>query len=180
MNDFSLWANNNQMAWIMKIAKHLQEAPNFRRPVSRVPPPEHDISKQQFLINHLKFTIPGFPNLTLGQFILPDDNFGKSKNGAISSESSIPQAGFSHGGLNSFFSPVMCPPCVPMWRKAARGIQKAPAEGHNVCDLELEERLHVCGLQRATHALINMWPITPAFLSLSQLSATPGPSTIVT
>ena len=25
------------MAWIMKIAKRLQEAPNFRRPVSRAP-----------------------------------------------------------------------------------------------------------------------------------------------
>jgi len=38
VNDVSLWANNNQMAWIMKIAKRLQEAPNFRRPVSRDPP----------------------------------------------------------------------------------------------------------------------------------------------
>jgi len=38
VNDVSLWVNNNQMAWIMKIAKRLQEAPNFRRPVSRVPP----------------------------------------------------------------------------------------------------------------------------------------------
>ena len=37
MNDVSLWANNNQMAWIMKITKRLQEAPNFRRPVSRAP-----------------------------------------------------------------------------------------------------------------------------------------------
>ena len=44
MNDVSLWANNNQMAWIMKIAKRLQEAPNFRRPVSRAPP-----LRQQFL-----------------------------------------------------------------------------------------------------------------------------------
>jgi len=38
VNDVSLWANNNQMAWIMKIAKRLQEAPNFRRHVFRVPP----------------------------------------------------------------------------------------------------------------------------------------------
>ena len=38
VNDVSLWANHNQMAWIMKIAKRLQEAPNFRRPVSRAPP----------------------------------------------------------------------------------------------------------------------------------------------
>jgi len=38
LNDVSLWANNNQMAWIMKIVKRLQEAPNFRRPVSRAPP----------------------------------------------------------------------------------------------------------------------------------------------
>jgi len=38
MNDVSLWATNNQMAWIMKIAKRLQVAPNFRRPVSRAPP----------------------------------------------------------------------------------------------------------------------------------------------
>ena len=37
MNEVSLWANNNDMAWIMKIAKRLQEAPNFRRPV-RAPP----------------------------------------------------------------------------------------------------------------------------------------------
>ena len=37
VNDVSLWANHNQMAWIMKIAKRLQEAPNFRRPVSRAP-----------------------------------------------------------------------------------------------------------------------------------------------
>ena len=37
VNDVSLWANNNQMAWIMKITKRLQEAPNFRRPVSRAP-----------------------------------------------------------------------------------------------------------------------------------------------
>ena len=35
VNDVSLWANHNEMAWIMKIAKRLQEAPNFRRPVSR-------------------------------------------------------------------------------------------------------------------------------------------------
>jgi len=33
VNDVSLWANQNQMAWIMKIAKRLEEAPNFRRPV---------------------------------------------------------------------------------------------------------------------------------------------------
>jgi len=40
MNEVSLWAaaNNNNMAWTMKIAKRLQEAPNFIRPVSRVPP----------------------------------------------------------------------------------------------------------------------------------------------
>ena len=38
MNEVSLWANNNDMAWIMKIAKRLQEAINFRRPVSRAPP----------------------------------------------------------------------------------------------------------------------------------------------
>ena len=44
MNDVSLWANNNQMAWIMKITKRLQEAPNFRRPVSRAPP-----LREQFL-----------------------------------------------------------------------------------------------------------------------------------
>jgi len=37
VNDVSLWADNNQMAWIIKIAKRLQEAPNFRRPVSRAP-----------------------------------------------------------------------------------------------------------------------------------------------
>ena len=37
VNDVSLRANHNQMAWIMKIAKRLQEAPNFRRPVSRAP-----------------------------------------------------------------------------------------------------------------------------------------------
>ena len=42
VNDVSLWANNNQMAWILKIAKSLQEAPNCRRPVSRAP-------RQQFL-----------------------------------------------------------------------------------------------------------------------------------
>ena len=30
------------MAWIMKIAKRLQEAPNFRRPVSRNPPLRED------------------------------------------------------------------------------------------------------------------------------------------
>ena len=40
----SLWANNNQMASIMKIAKRLQKAPNFRRPVSRAPP-----LREQFL-----------------------------------------------------------------------------------------------------------------------------------
>jgi len=44
MNDVSLWATNNQMAWIMKIAKRLQAAPNFRRPVSRAPP-----LREQFL-----------------------------------------------------------------------------------------------------------------------------------
>jgi len=44
VNDVSLWANNNQMAWIMKIAKCLQEAPNFRRPVSRASP-----LREQFL-----------------------------------------------------------------------------------------------------------------------------------
>jgi len=44
VNDVSLWANNNQMAWIMKIAKRFQEAPNFRRPVSRAPP-----LREQFL-----------------------------------------------------------------------------------------------------------------------------------
>jgi len=38
MNEVSLWANNNDMAWIMKIAKRLQDAQNFRRPISRVPP----------------------------------------------------------------------------------------------------------------------------------------------
>jgi len=37
VNDVTLWVNHNQMVWIMKIAKRLQEAPNFRRPVSRVP-----------------------------------------------------------------------------------------------------------------------------------------------
>jgi len=29
VNDVSLWANQNQMVWIMKITKRLQEAPNF-------------------------------------------------------------------------------------------------------------------------------------------------------
>jgi len=38
MNKVSLWANNNDMAWIMKITKRLQEVINFRRPVSRAPP----------------------------------------------------------------------------------------------------------------------------------------------
>jgi len=38
MNEVSLWANNNDMAWIMNITKRLQEATNFRRPVSRAPP----------------------------------------------------------------------------------------------------------------------------------------------
>jgi len=38
MNEVSLWANNNDMEWITKIAKRLQEAINFRRPVSRAPP----------------------------------------------------------------------------------------------------------------------------------------------
>jgi len=37
VNDVSLWANHSQMTWIVKIAKRLQEAPNFRRPVSRAP-----------------------------------------------------------------------------------------------------------------------------------------------
>jgi len=44
VNDVSLRANNNQMAWIMKITKRLQEAPNFRRPVSRAQP-----LREQFL-----------------------------------------------------------------------------------------------------------------------------------
>ena len=44
VNDVGPWANNNQMAWIMKIAKRLQEAPNFRRPVSRAQP-----LREQFL-----------------------------------------------------------------------------------------------------------------------------------
>ena len=44
VNDVSLWATNNQMAWIMKIAKRPQAAPNFRRPVSRAPP-----LREQFL-----------------------------------------------------------------------------------------------------------------------------------
>ena len=38
MNQVSPWANNNDMAWIMKIAKRLLEAIHFRRPVSRAPP----------------------------------------------------------------------------------------------------------------------------------------------
>jgi len=38
MNEVSLWANNNDMVWIMKITKRLQEAINFRRSVSRAPP----------------------------------------------------------------------------------------------------------------------------------------------
>ena len=38
MNEVSLWANTNDMAWIMKIAKRLREAPSFRRPGSRAPP----------------------------------------------------------------------------------------------------------------------------------------------
>jgi len=33
MNEVSLWANNNDMKWMMKIAKRLQKATNFRRPV---------------------------------------------------------------------------------------------------------------------------------------------------
>jgi len=37
INKVSLWANNNDMAWIMKNAKRLQVASNFRRPVSRGP-----------------------------------------------------------------------------------------------------------------------------------------------
>jgi len=44
VNDVSLWANTNQMAWIIKIAKRPQETPNFRRPVSRAPP-----LREQFL-----------------------------------------------------------------------------------------------------------------------------------
>ena len=44
VDDVSLWANQNQMAWIVKIAKRLQEAPNFRRPVFRAPP-----LREQFL-----------------------------------------------------------------------------------------------------------------------------------
>jgi len=44
VNDVSLWANNNQIKRIMKITKHLQEAPNFRRPISRAPP-----LREQFL-----------------------------------------------------------------------------------------------------------------------------------
>jgi len=47
VNDVSLWANNNQMAWIMKITKRLQEAPNFRRPVSRAQP-----LREQFSTKH--------------------------------------------------------------------------------------------------------------------------------
>ena len=31
MNDVSLWANNIQMSWIMKITKRLQEAPKAAR-----------------------------------------------------------------------------------------------------------------------------------------------------
>ena len=38
MKEVSLWANNNNMAWIMKMVKRLQEAINFRRPFSRAPP----------------------------------------------------------------------------------------------------------------------------------------------
>ena len=38
MNKVSLWANTNDMAWIMKITKRLRKAPSFRRPGSRVPP----------------------------------------------------------------------------------------------------------------------------------------------
>ena len=38
MYEVSLWANNNDMAWILKIAKHLQEAIKFRHHVSRAPP----------------------------------------------------------------------------------------------------------------------------------------------
>jgi len=38
VNDVNLWSNNNQMTWIMKITKRLQEASNFRRPISRGPP----------------------------------------------------------------------------------------------------------------------------------------------
>jgi len=44
VNDVSLWANQNQMAWIMKIAKLPQEAPNFRHPVSSAP-----LLREQFL-----------------------------------------------------------------------------------------------------------------------------------
>ena len=35
MNKVSLWANNNDMAWIMKITERLQESTNFKCPVSR-------------------------------------------------------------------------------------------------------------------------------------------------
>jgi len=38
MNEVSLWANNNDMAWIMKITKRLEETTNFRHPISRAPP----------------------------------------------------------------------------------------------------------------------------------------------
>ena len=44
VNDVSLRVTNNQMVWIMKIAKRLQEAPNFRRAVFRAPP-----LREQFL-----------------------------------------------------------------------------------------------------------------------------------
>ena len=36
-SNVDLWATNNQIQWIMKICKRLQEVPNFRRPVSRAP-----------------------------------------------------------------------------------------------------------------------------------------------
>ena len=35
MKDVSLWANNNDMAWIMKITERLQESQNFKCPISR-------------------------------------------------------------------------------------------------------------------------------------------------
>ena len=55
MKEVSLWANNNDMAWIMKITKRLQEAINFRHPVSRAPPlcekflDEANAARQQLL-----------------------------------------------------------------------------------------------------------------------------------
>jgi len=38
MNKVSLWANTNDMAWIMKSTKRLRKAPSFQRPGSRAPP----------------------------------------------------------------------------------------------------------------------------------------------